>query len=720
MISRAVCHGFAALVAGAVAACPASAEEVTRLDEIVVTATGRPEERSRIPGTVQVIDQTKIEHSTARSITDLLAENAVGFFSEWTPGQTSINIRGGSTDGQGKDFRSQVLVLINGHRAGTANLSKLSLAHVERIEIVRGPSSVIYGSQNIGGVINIILKTGRTAPGNTVEASGGNWGLVQGRAATGGVYEAVDWYFGVNGGQSDDYDAGSGGGRQVNTDWARKGWAGALGLQINQDHRVDVSVRSDGIYDAGFRGSGANYLSRDDRYNQGADVTYNGQSPDGRVGLMAQAYYDNDVDRFKWASPVQRGSNGLPAKGTAADFNRRRLEVYGTRVQPWANLWEGNKLILGWDWETSPLRSNRFREGVPGNPLSQIAPIDNNQTDTTNGFYAEDAQTFFDGKVTVRGGVRQTYGTTSFDWTPNLANQRQRTVPYSATTYAGGATYQALDWLGFRVGASSGFRAPTASELAADFTALGGGRIFGNPDLRPETAEQIEAGMTLTGPGWRWDTAVFQNVISDRIITKLRAGVANTSDYANNAADVVVRGIEMQFDTDVFRMLGRDAGNWRWTAYANGFYNFEMTDKGALVTANTNNVERMYKYQAAIGTRFGQKLDRYDWSFQVQGVLRGPMWYNTEENLLIPFAEPNREYIHRKDPFWIWNVLAEVEVFKNVKVFAGVNNVFNVNEHPIFIGLDKAPILADVRFFNGGYGTSMPGRQLLAGVKARF
>ncbi len=98
----------------------------TILDEIVVTSTGRPEPRSRITGTVQVIEREAIAQSSARSVTELMAENAVGFFSEWTPGQTSINIRGGASDGQGKDFRSQILVLINGRRAGTANISKLS------------------------------------------------------------------------------------------------------------------------------------------------------------------------------------------------------------------------------------------------------------------------------------------------------------------------------------------------------------------------------------------------------------------------------------------------------------------------------------------------------------------------------------------------------------------------------------------------------------------
>ena len=139
----------------------------------VITPTGRAKSISRVVGTTQIITRETIERSTAKSVTDLLADNAVGFQSEWTRGQTSLNIRGGATEGQGRDFRSQVLVLINGHRAGTANLSKLSIADIDRIEIVRGPSSVVYGSQNMGGVVNLIMKTGRSAPGSFLDAATG-------------------------------------------------------------------------------------------------------------------------------------------------------------------------------------------------------------------------------------------------------------------------------------------------------------------------------------------------------------------------------------------------------------------------------------------------------------------------------------------------------------------------------------------------------------------
>ncbi len=74
--------------------------------------------------------------------------------------KSSINIRRRGLGRAGQGFRSDVVVLLNGRRAGTANLSKPSLADVHHIEIVRGPG--FLGSQALGGVINIITRTGRT------------------------------------------------------------------------------------------------------------------------------------------------------------------------------------------------------------------------------------------------------------------------------------------------------------------------------------------------------------------------------------------------------------------------------------------------------------------------------------------------------------------------------------------------------------------------------
>jgi vitamin B12 transporter len=273
-----------------------------------------------------------------------------------------------------------------------------------------------------------------------------------------------------------------------------------------------------------------------------------------------------------------------------------------------------------------------------------------------------------------------------------------------------------------RTGASTGFRAPTATELASDFTAVGGGRTFGNPDLQPETSRQIEVGAAVQLPLWRLDAALFQNTISNRIITVSRGAATNTSDYRNNAADIVARGLELSADVDLARLLALGAGGYRLNAYANGYYNFEMRDKGAAADATTSRVQRMYQYEAAMGVRYGRGSGELpgNWGVQLAALLRGPMWYDTEENLLIPQGEPNSTFIHRKGAFTVWNLRSDYRISQNVRLFAAVNNLFNINQHPVFIALDRSPCIANPAFQNGGCGTSMPGREVQIGLQARF
>ena len=692
------------------------------MPQVVVTATGRPEEVSRIAGTIQIISQERIARSTAKSVTDLLVENAVGFMSEWTAGQTSINIRGASTEGQGRDFRSQILILINGHRAGTANVSKLSPADVERIEIVRGPSSVVYGSQNMGGVINIIMKTGRTAPpGTQLEAGVGSWALFQGRAQNAGTSGKYDWYAGAEAGTQGDYSRG-GNVTEQNTHWSRYGGTGAFGIQIEENHRIDLMIRSDGVYDAGFRGSAANVFAFDNRYNQSAELAYNGKTPDGRGSVFFQSYYVRDVDDLSNPSPLS-ALNAFGAR-SYADRNRRQLDIFGTRFQPAYKPWAGNELLLGIDFERSTIRSDRWR--LTNAVANQLSPQDNNQTETVFGLYVEEAQRFFDDRLTVRGGVRQTYGNTAIDWTPNAPTLLPSSNNYQATTYSVGGTFAATEWLNLRVGASSGFRAPTATELGANFTVTPiGTTIFGNPSVQPETAHQIEAGATVNWDAGRLDLAIFQNIISNRIQANTISSIGGRviQQYQNNPGDIVVQGLEFQTDASVIRTLGMNVpSTWLWNVFGSGYFNFKMIDYGAAPAFGTDTATRINQYEAAIGTRFGQTDIEMPWSFQLIGILRGPMWYNTEESLnplLFP-GQIRSSTVYRKPPFWVWNMRGEVEVRKGVKLFAAVNNIFDINDHPIFIGLDSTPCGANLVNQNGACGNSMPGRQLIVGAQVRF
>jgi len=218
---------------------------------------------------------------------------------------------------------------------------------------------------------------------------------------------------------------------------------------------------------------------------------------------------------------------------------------------------------------------------------------------------------------------------------------------------------------------------------------------------------------------------VFQNTISNRItpVTVSSTGGRVVQVQVNSPANLVVQGIEFQTQFDVLQTAGwqSDKGLF-WNVFGNGYYNFRMTDYGANPLAGTDIATRINKYGMSIGTLFGQTGAEMPWSFQLLGILRGPMWYNTEESLSpVFFPGQNRTVsVYEKGAFWIWNTRAEVEVRKGIKLFGAINNLFDVNNHPIFIAQDSIPCTALQANQNGACGNSMPGREVIAGFQLRF
>jgi len=164
-------------------------EEVT-LDEVVVTATRDAEEIRKIPANVTVITKDEIEHSDAQTITDVMRDEAgVVVRDFYGTGKTaSVDIRG-----FGETAPSNVLVLVDGRRVNEIDLSgvdwsQIPLDQVERIEIVRGSGSVLYGDNAVGGVINIITKKPAKAFSVGAEVAGGSYGYYKGSSTVSGKW----------------------------------------------------------------------------------------------------------------------------------------------------------------------------------------------------------------------------------------------------------------------------------------------------------------------------------------------------------------------------------------------------------------------------------------------------------------------------------------------------------------------------------------------------
>ena len=708
----------AALLSPAAARAQQAATEsgVTTLDQLVVTGSGRPEPLGKIASTVQVIGAEEIRESQSSSVTELLKERAVGFFSNWTPGQTSITLRGARSDGQGRDYRGQVLVLLNGRRAGSANLSKLSTNQLERIEIIRGPASVAYGNQAMGGVINLITRNGRSVEGGTASIEGGSYQYGQMTAEYGTAFsDNLAGYVGASGMTSGDYDGGSGSSTQINTSSNRGSALAALNWDLAPNHRLDFTVRTDGVYDVGFRGSSWDYDNTGDRWNQSVELIYAGMLEDHGIDLNAHLYAFRDVDSFHW---------GSEAAGVDTDDNRRELTAYGLRLTSELHLTEATALLLGFDGEQSRLRSTRDRTSVSGAPIAQVAPYDNNEDNLLTAGYAELIQSFFDDRLTGRAGVRYTRNAISLQDTPNvnLGGETDRT--FDGTTYGVGLAYAVLPDLKARTSYATGFRSPTGSELAGEFSpVLAPNRITrGNPSLDAEQSQQFEIGLTYVPGNLFFDVAVFDQTIEHRMTREvIDARGPGTSDdisqYVNAEGQARVQGIEVQTQFNVAPWLGL-AGQ-RLTFGADGTWHFKMRADGIDRQdsgPHADKLQRFNAYQAAF--RLGYEW-RDSWGVTLIGLLNGPMYYDTEERLL-GSAEPARDYVHRKDSYWVFNLRGHYNVADRITFYGGIDNLLDKNEHPIFIALDKQPYISNPSASNGGRGNSMRGRFFFAGMRVGF
>ena len=171
--------GAAALALTALSLTMVQAQDTTELGPVVVTATRTPEPESQTLASVTVIDRAEIERRQARSVPDLLRGLAgVSVSGSGGPGQpSSVFVRGTDAD--------QTLVLIDGVKVGGATLGSvqwenLPVAQIERIELVRGPRSSLYGSEAIGGVIQIFTRKGGGALNPRASVGAGTYGTANG------------------------------------------------------------------------------------------------------------------------------------------------------------------------------------------------------------------------------------------------------------------------------------------------------------------------------------------------------------------------------------------------------------------------------------------------------------------------------------------------------------------------------------------------------------
>jgi vitamin B12 transporter len=426
-------------------ACPTYAAEAP--EDIVVTASGVEQPRAEAGPAISLIDRERLDQLQSATIVDALrtlpgvAAAARGPLGS----QTSIFLRGGNS--------AQTLVLVDGVRIndvsspnGAFDFGALQSGNFERIELLRGANSVIWGSQAIGGVIALTsaLPTERLAV--RALAEGGQAGTLRTTANISGTSGALRGSFGAGWLQTDGISALTGGTeRDGFTSFSSNG---RLELALGDNAAIDLRgffTRGLIEYDSPF-GLGANALP-ESRNRQFVGHVGTRFALAGGKFVNRLAYARTDINR-RGTDPVAFSFNNFAVSGSVDRFSWQG-EVQAAALAT---------IIVGAEHERT--RTSTSFEGAP-------ADLARNQV---TGGYAQLVLRPFSG-LTLTGGVRHDdysdYG-------------GQTTLAANASWLLANGTTR------LRASYAEGYRAPTLSE---------GQPPFGNPALRPESAKNVEVGI---------------------------------------------------------------------------------------------------------------------------------------------------------------------------------------------------------------------------------
>jgi len=731
--------------------------ETEKMPTLTVTASGIPENAAESPQKITLFSQEKLLLEQPRSVVDFFSENAIGFAAPFAPGHALLTLRGAATHQIGYDDSSEIAVMINGRRAGTANLSKLSTIDAYSIEVLRGPSSIIYGSSAIGGVINLITKNGLNSPGVKISAAAGSWDRFTAGLETGGVNGKFDYYFGAQYQTTGDYKTGRnspGDGVLHNTSYTRRAANLTLGYSLNATTRAELVIRTDGLYDVGHRGITYSLTDHDDRYNQSAELTLKGAFASGRATWSSHGFYVKDVEIWYWSQDPLLAPFSSPAlgdrPGIQRDDNTRKNHVWGQNFASTISLSNRNTLLAGLDLSETHLRSDRIREAAPGYvegfrpaPIPQpnvrtspvnIAPLQYNYNSTVVAPYLEDTQKLLDGRLTLKGGARydarwQGLRSTIYE-TPGLNKSTRR---FEAVTYRVGANYRSTDWLTLKASVGTGFRAPNPVELYGNNFVANGTRIVGDPNLKNEESLGWEMGAVVQRGAFNGEATYFSNDIKNRIATFNSATATMASGFTTtvsaNLAHVVTEGAEFSFSFDFAPQLG--LRGYKIEPYVGGTYHFKFKIDDPVYRPLNNNqhILRVNKYQGTVGLRIGRKAK---WDGVIFGVLSGPTYEAGASHGLINANYPTNSitgqpilgWIFKKESYWLVNARFSFQLGQQLRLFGGVNNLLNLNYDPSFLALNQVNAKYTVNPYKSqsrqSTGSSSPGRELFGGLQYSF
>ncbi|MFW5443281.1 MAG: TonB-dependent receptor domain-containing protein [Methylococcaceae bacterium] len=466
----------------------AQAEDTVKLPNVVVTATRTNQTIDHLSAASTVFTRADIERLQLQSVPELLKRaTGVDVSESGGPGKnSSVFIRGTSS--------GHVLVLVDGVRIGSASLgtspfSSLPIDQIERVEIVRGSQSSLYGSDAIGGVIQIFTRKGGQKedykPTISIDAGGGSYDTAKVSGNVSGKYKKAWYSFGASHITTAGFNATSASANDNDRDgYENTSFNARVGYQFNDQYSAEAFI---------IRSDGENEFDNNFGSDRNDFVIQN-------IGLTAKMQLTD-----YWLSILTFGESRDEYDQPDGDYfnTRRRMVSLSNKI----NLGSDHEIIIGSDFRDDQVQSH-------------VSYAETNRYDI--GGFAEYYGRWFDlidFNASVRGDEDEQFGS-------------------HVTGNAGFRIELADSDVDFVANFSSGYKAPTFNSLYFPG--------FGTPNLRPEESTTFEVG--LEGQhGWgNWMLRAY-HINIDNLISFDR----NTF-RAVNVNKAQVDGIEGEISTQLF------------------------------------------------------------------------------------------------------------------------------------------------------------------------
>ena len=582
------------------------------LDAVVVTANRTATQRREVAAQVEVINREELAQTPAAFATDFLKKLSSVDVIQYPGGRSGVGMRGFRPEFSGTNQR--VLVLIDGRPAGVTSLGNLPMAGVERVEVVKGSASAVYGSSAMGGVINFITRDSRGSVSGGVGIAAGSYETLRVDAHAGGSLTSrldFDVAFDERS-QFDDYDVGrqsryfddgfhqGGGAKRPFTSYQTRSGYARLGYGLTPDWRVDLRgqvLRGNDVESPGAESDRELNQGRSDVNGYGFDLSLAGRVGDHQPTVRAY------TTREAYDSHKAAGGELLYNDSDRdTRFHGAQLRDAWTLSQRW--LW-----VYGLDYEEVTNTNRRYN--ADGERLGPYSPDDERET---LGVYSQLTSKWLDNRLIVDVGAR-------YDEIEN----RAKATPYREDLVPGSSRFDTFNpragvvffpqqdrrWR-LHASAGRGFVAPLTRETAGRTEEIVGQRLqitYSNPDLDPETSTTYDVGVGYQAGTWNADLTGFQTRVKNKIETVI---LTSTNDLREttyvNASSARADGLEATFGVDLDRWLSALPGSLRFTGTSTYYTKREQELPGG--KEPLRNVAR-FKMNAALdyeGARFGARL----------------------------------------------------------------------------------------------------------------